>query len=556
MEQDIRNESQLIKRSLKRLCSLFCIVLPILWLPLTIVAQAPVKEWDARFGGTSIDELYALHQLNDGSYILGGKSSSPISGDKTEAGRGYFDYWVVKISSTGTKIWDKRFGGNDDDDFVSIEPTLDGGFILGGTSESAASGDKTEPNFGFRNIWVVKIDSNGTKQWDKRFGSNQSEYFGNVIQTADGGYMVAGSTQSLTPSGNVSQPTNGYTDFWVLKLDSSGTILWDARYGGSGVDNLYSMQSTSDGGYILTGSSSSPISGDKTVGLVGGSSDFDVWMIKIDNAGIKQWDAGFGGDESEFWGEVIPTSDGGYIWMVESESGISGDKTHAAIGDQDYWIIKVNSTGVKEWDATYGTTGWDYPTEILQTPDGGYIVGGYTSSGISGDKTQASIGFSDYWLLKISATGTKQWDAAFGGSSGDELHELIQTSDGGFMVGGLSRSSISGDKSQPTWGGNDFWILKLSQEIIGFDFIDAGLQLVVYPNPAQDRFTLLTDKAFTESVPLNLFNMGGQLVHSQVLPKGSVGGEVVLEKHVPAGLYTLQLNVGGKLYYQKINLGF
>jgi hypothetical protein len=341
---------------MKTITTLFAIVLAFSF-SISTAQTAPEKQWDARFGGSDEDYLYSLQQTADGGYILGGYSSSGISGDKTQASQGGLDYWIVKTNSGGVKQWDARFGGSSDDALLSLQQTADGGYILGGYSYSGISGDKTQASQGLYDYWIVKTDGGGVKQWD-------------------------------------------------------------ARFGGSSGDVLYSLQQTADGGYILGGYSLSGISGDKTHARNGGN---DYWIVKTDADGVKQWDAGFGGSSDDYLLSLQQTADGGYILGGWSYSGISGDKTQASQGSWDYWILKTDASGVKQWDAGFGGSSDDFLSSLQQTADGGYILGGYSDSGISGDKTQESQGGYDYWIVKTDGGGAKQWDAGFGGSDGDPL---------------------------------------------------------------------------------------------------------------------------------------
>jgi hypothetical protein len=143
-----------------------------------------------------------------------------------------------------------------------------------------------------------------------------------------------------------------------------------------------------------------------------------------------------------------------------SESGIEGDKSQDTIGGEDYWVIKIDANGIKQWDATFGGSGDDEGRYIEQTEDGGYILGGYSDSDSGNDKTENSRGKIDYWIIKIDANGTKQWDATFGSAQSDFLRVVIQTTDGGYILGGQSQSDISGDKTQPIGAGEISGLLK------------------------------------------------------------------------------------------------
>ncbi len=216
-------------------------------------AQAPaVKQWDKTYGGNDDDEPYSLKQTTDGGYILGGYSSSNISGNKTENSKGAYDYWIVKMDGSGNKQWDKTYGGSDEDYLVSLQQTTDGGYILGGYSLSNSSGDKTANSKGNYDYWIVKVDGNGNKQWDKTFGGNDADYLVSLQQTSDGGYILAGYSLSNS-SGDKTENDKGNYDYWVVKVDGSGNKQWDKTFGGSGDDALRSLQQTTDGGYIAGG---------------------------------------------------------------------------------------------------------------------------------------------------------------------------------------------------------------------------------------------------------------------------------------------------------------
>lgn len=422
-------------------------------------AQAPVvKQWDKTFGGSGDDELHSLQQTSDGGYILGGTSPSNINGDKTENSKGSNDYWVVKIDANGKKKWDRTFGGNANDVLYSVKQTSDRGYILGGNSYSRISGDKTENKNGVPDYWIVKIDSSGNKQWDKTYGAGKVDLLYSLQQTSDGGYILGGSSTSGI-SGDKTDSTRGNYDYWIVKVDSSGNKQWDKTFGGGGDDQLYSVQQTLDGGYILGGSSGSNISGDRTEANRG--SGYDYWIVKVDNNGNKQWDRTFGGSYFDYFSSLQQTSDGGYILGGDSGSNISGDKTESSKGFADYWIVKLDANGKKQWDRTLGGGNDDRLHSLQQTSDGGYILGGYSYSGIGGDKTEANNGETDYWIIKINNNGNKQWDKTFGGIGNDYLTSLQQTSNGRYILGGYSASPISGDKTENSRGSNDYWIVKL-----------------------------------------------------------------------------------------------
>lgn len=463
---------------------LFVILLRALTAIVNAQNTAPTKKWDVTYGGSNYDPLTVTQQTTDGGYIMGGYSLSGISGDKTQASQGVGDYWIVKTDHSGIKQWDATFGGIGTDYLSSLQQTDDGGFILGGYSNSGISGDKTQLNQGEYDYWIVKTDANGVKQWDATFGGSSNDQLTEICITDEGGFMLGGYSNSNI-SGDKSQTSQGYADYWIVKTDANGVKQWDARFGGNKDDLLYSLQQTADGGYILGGSSFSGLSGDKTQESQGAR---DYWTVRTDANGIKQWDARFGGGSDDYLLSLQQTIDGGYILGGYSYSGFGGDKTQLSQGGYDYWIVKADANGIKQWDKRFGGSGWDFLYSLWQTADEGYILGGFSDSEISGDKTQASQGYDDYWIVKTDANGAKQWDARFGGSMDDKLISLGQISDGGYVLGGMSQSGMSGDKTQVSQGDFDYWLVKVT--------FDCNSGITVYADADDDSYGDATSSYF------------------------------------------------------------
>jgi hypothetical protein len=250
----------------------------------------------------------------------------------------------------------------------------------------------------------------------------------------------------------------------LLRLTAVETNNGTSVYGGSYDDELYSLQQTKDGGFILGGYSNSDSTGDKTQNNKGTQYSYDYWVVKIDSSGTKQWDKSFGGTSSDYLSSIQQTTDGGYILGGYSLSGMGGDKTQNSRGARDYWVVKIDRNGIKKWDKRFGGNDEDYLNALQQTIDGGYILGGESSSGISGDKTKANFGFaqfvSDFWIVKIDAKGIKQWDSCYGGNGYDGIFALRQTRDTGYIFAGHSSSDSSGAKTETDRGYDDYWVVK------------------------------------------------------------------------------------------------
>ena len=435
-------------------------------------------EWQKTIGGNKDDFLTSIEQTLDGGYIIGGYSESDSSGDKTEGSIGAsvnYDYWVLKLDSSGNIQWQNTIGGTDDDELSIVSQTSDGGYILGGSSYSNISSDKSENNVGL-DYWVVKLDAVGNIQWDNTIIGNHYDRLKSLKQTADGGYFLGGYSISDSAYDKTENNIN-YNDYWVLKLDSAGAIQWQKTIGGNNYDELNSVQLTSDGGYILGG-----------VSYPAGSYS-NYLVIKLDSSGNIQWQHAFGGGDQDYLNSLQQTTDGGYILGGYSGSDISGNKTENCLGYYDYWVIKLNSMGNIQWQNTIGGTGWDVLSSVIKTTDGGYLLKGSSSSMNSFDKIENCLGGNDIWIVKLDSTGNIQNQKTIGGYRNDDYNanylnssnSITKTTNGGYIFGTSSSSNISGDKSENCKGNNyyspDYWIVKFKDKynsITGKLFIDAN----------------------------------------------------------------------------------
>ncbi|KAA9331719.1 T9SS type A sorting domain-containing protein [Adhaeribacter soli] len=507
-------------------------------------------QWDKTFGGSSGDVLSSVKQTTEGGYILGGYSSSGISGDKSQGNQGTvayttYDFWVVKVDASGNKTWDKTFGGGSDDWLRSLQQTSDGGYILGGGTYSGIGGDKSQASQGLFDYWIIKLNSNGNKLWDKTFGGSDTEAFASLQQTSDGGYILGGTSISGI-SGDKSQARKGAVDYWIVKLDANGNKIWDKTFGGNlgaGTYNFSKIEQTSDGGYILGGSSSDDIGADKTQPSRGGA---DYWVVKIDPAGNKLWDKTLGGSNTEILTSLQQTSDGGYILGGYSDSGLNGDKSQAGFGGKDYWVVKLDGAGNKTWDKTFGGPGHDELSALQQTSDGGYILGGSADSVFN-----QSFRNTDYWVLKLDSAGNKIWEQTIGGNGEDGLQSLQQTSDGNYILGGFSWSAASRDKTQASQGGYDFWIVKLGPEVLATAENKPDFNISIFPNPNQGKFNLQFSNINAPAAEVIITDLLGRVVLQQLVNTRSQG---LRELEIPAvkGMYLVQVKAGNQTSTRKI----
>ncbi|MBK7965127.1 MAG: T9SS type A sorting domain-containing protein [Bacteroidetes bacterium] len=415
-------------------------------------------EWQRTIGGSDLDMLSSIKPTADGGVICGGGSLSGVSGDKTEACRGLMDYWVVKIDSYNNIEWEKTIGGSSWEAISDIQQTFDGGYICVGYTDSNISGDKTENGLGSQDFWVLKLSNVGNIEWQNTIGGSGLDLACNILQAADGGYVISGHSSSGI-SGDKTSPCWGGDDFWIVKIDSLGQVIWDKTIGGNGGDLLFSMILTPDGGIVCGGTSGSDISGNKTIGSAGG---LDFWIVKLDSSGNILWQNVIGGNDVDMMRSIQLTSDNGFICSGYSKSGISGNKTDDNFGYEDIWIVKVDSVGMLQWQVNLGGESSEDCNSIVQTLNGEYIVGGFSSSNISGNKVESRIGQFDYWIIKLDSFGNIIWQNTIGGVEEERIYELFQTTDGGLLAGGYSSSGISFDKTSSSKGSSDFWLVKLT----------------------------------------------------------------------------------------------
>nr|MDO8097621.1 hypothetical protein [Candidatus Njordarchaeota archaeon] len=300
----------------------------------------------------------------------------------------------------------------------------------GGTSNDGASsvqqtsdggyilaGEINSFGAGWYDFWLVKVDGSGNHQWNKTYGGTGNEAAYSVQQTSDGGYITAGYTDSFGA---------GMLDFWLVKTDDSGKQQWNKTYGGADTDAASSVRQTSDGGYIVSG---------RTLSFGAGLNDF--WLVKTDESGNHQWSKTYGGNDDDCAWSVQRVSDGGYI--------VAGYTRSFGAGMLDFWLVKVDGSGNHQWNKTYGGTGTETAWSVQQTSDGGYIVAGQT------DSFGASM--FDFWLVKTDGNGNLQWSKTYGGTLDDGASSVQQTSDGGYITAGATYSFGA--------GGYDSWLVKV-----------------------------------------------------------------------------------------------
>ncbi len=318
---------------------------------------------------------------------------------------------VAAFAQPPDSLWSRTYGGGDADRCLAIQQTRDGGYVLAGETWSYGAGEL--------DAYLVKTNVDGDSVWSHAYGGIRHEACYSIQETSDGGYILGGATGYFT------QP-DGETDFWLVKTDSLGSELWSRTFGNSQYDYCYSVQQTSDGGYVLGG----------YTGGVFGVFYTDFWLVKTDASGDSLWSRVYGGNSFDECTSVRPTTDGGYV--------LAGYTRSFGAGTDDFWLVKTDANGDSLWSRTFGGSSYDYCFSAQQTADGGYILAGGTESFGSGAR--------DSWLVKTNANGDSLWSRTFGGSGDDWARSVQETLDGGYILAGFTQSFGA--------GGYDFWIGK------------------------------------------------------------------------------------------------
>ena len=311
---------------------------------------------------------------------------------------------------TFVEDWNRTFGGGSLDYAHSVAQTSDGGFILAGKTYSFGAGDV--------DAWLIRTDASGIEEWSRTFGGASWDYARSVAQTSDGGFILAGRTESFGAGG---------LDAWLIRTNASGIEDWSRTFGGARDDYANSVAQTSDGGFILAGYT---------------EGSHDAWLIRTDASGIEQWSRTFGGGDLDGASSIAQTSDGGFIL-----AGYTRESFGAGWYDDDAWLIRTDASGIEEWSRTFGGVDYDRAHSVAQTSDGGFILAGRTESFGTGDRA---------WLIRTDASGIEQWSRTFGGAGRDEAYAVAQTSDGGFILAGETWSSGAGRE--------DAWLIKVCEE--------------------------------------------------------------------------------------------
>lgn len=490
------------------------------------LSAQPEIEWQKTYGDFGFDNaIEILHTIDDG-FIIG---SNITIGDPDDPYNAILDNQITKFDIEGNIEWQKTYGGTSNDIIYAMANTSDGGFIYGGAT-SSIDGDIVD-NKGFFDLWIFKTDNQGELEWSNTFGGSGGDFAWSVLQSEDGGYIVAGTSDST--DGDLSQ-NNGTTDIWIMKIDALGNLLWEQTMGGVSDEKVKKVIQSSDGGFIFAGTSSFGGDISNSQGL------FDYWIIKLDVDGNLVWENTYGGTEPDFATSIAETESGGFV--VAGQTYSNNGMVSQNFGESDIWVIEIDKDGNLIWEQNFGGSSDEAPSSIIKGKSGGYLISGYTVS--NDEDISLNKGSADIWLLKISDQGQLEWEKTIGGSETDFATSIIQLESSAIIIAGESGSS-DGDFVVNN-GGADIMLVKFDALELNTNDLVFGNNFIVGPNPTSGH-TKVFQTEYMKGVEFKMFDSNGKLV----LYKDNIP-QILDLKSILSGVYILQFNLGESIATKKL----
>jgi hypothetical protein len=509
--------------------------------PLLLGAQNLQLSSQLSFGSFDWDELIDIIETPDGGYLLCGISNGQATGDKTSptfGTQGDPDIWVLKIDNSGTILWQKTYGGSSAEIMSSIYPTHDGNFIIASASNSnnIGEGNKTAPRIGGFDFWILKIDPIGDIIWQETYGGSFEEEENQVLLNTDGGFIVSTDSQSDI-SGNRQLPLKGTKDIWVLFLDSNGTYQKELAFGGSQFNSGAGL-SRNQNTLFISGVSDSPQSIDKSEDSYG---ETDYWVLKTDLDGNVLADKTIGGSKSDAAMGHVTDFEGNIIVYGWSKSIPSGNKTAPWRGGADYWLVKLDTNLNIIWDKSFGGSNDDKPwlssnSGIHSLYHNMTLISGNSSSS-NGDKTSPNYGQDDFWVIGVDKDGNKVLEFSMGGTEEEAAKGIYENSTHQIMVYGRSESDVSGNKTTTSQGGNDFWMVTLDL-LLNVTKVE-NAELNVFPNPTSSVLNFSIPFP-NQEVKIELVDILGRK-HFRSISNGKNAGQVDVTRF-SSGTYFLNIS--------------
>ena len=494
------------------------------------------------FGGDNLEYSFGNIQLSNGTFLVFGQSESSYSGNLTVPNFGMEDIYLINYNADFTINWQKNYGGNYSDAAFNLINTNDGGFLICGNSNSTSGGNKTAPNYGDFDVWLIKCDIYGNKQWEKTYGGNNREENRSVKQLNNNNFIVFCSSYSSV-SGNKTSVNKGGSDYWVLYLDEQGNMIWDKSYGGNLSEHIDDAIIDENGNIYLAGNSFSNISGDKSQNNFDTThSTSDIWVVKIDANGDIIWDKSYGNDSNNSVSKIVKSDNSLYLafnidgYATPNSGNVTSQTTNNTSGS-DYLLMKLDTDGNILWDKNYGG---DLSEGIIKVivVNNSLILIGYSDSNISGDKTENSRGGNDVWCVLVNKEGDVIKDKTIGGANNDTYGFVFALNYNRFFIGIDSNSGVSGDKTIPNYDNfGDIWIVDVSTTI-DLGIKESKTAKILYgPNPTHNQVTFTNlNQNFSY---LTVYDIQGKVIAKNISVKN-------------LNTYQLNLNVKKGIYFAKL----
>ena len=501
------------------------------------------------YGGSNWEGAVTIEPKVGGYFIFGGTSSS--DGD-VSFHFGKQDYWLYEITTTGQLLWEQTYGGSEEDYVAQMLRTPDGGFLMFGETYSQ-DGDVGCNHSSNGDWWLVKTDSLGNKEWTSCLGGTHKEYAMQIKYAHDGGYILVGTTGSV--DGDIAL-NHGMYDVWVVKIDWDGQIVWERAFGGSRSDYGQAIALTNDGGYVVGGNVNST-NGNAACreGLPGQNGS--IWLLKLDSRGQLEWQQCYGGSSGEGVADILQASDEGFVILGGTASD-DGDVNcfHGVPGNgnwSDMWVVKVDTLGQIEWQRCLGGTGYDEPSIIRPLDDGGYIVGGNTTSQDGDALCNESLqGGHTVILHRLSQNGDLLWTKCLGSPVDNSLFAMHVFSPTHFLLGATARSNGI-DVNCNLKGETDIWLVEIMDTTVSINEqkpAHAKASFLLYPNPATNEVWLQLPTNMQQAImQVELISPTGRLIYTS---KAEGEFHKIELKHLPPGLYLIRLWDGERWLVEKV----
>lgn len=519
------------------------------WFSIFGFSQIPELTQQKTMGGDSYDSGECMVEQCSGELVICATSFSGVSGNKTKEAFKEEDIWVYKLSRNREIVWQVSLGGDGFDSPSAIIETVEGGFLVLGSSSSGISGNKFASNYGNSDVWLVKLSNDGVIEWQKTYGGSENDVGKDIIPLDGGDFMILASSFSGA-SGTKTTPNKGGSDYWLIRVDANGNLIDEAVIGGQGSDYAEDCMLLGDDKLVITGISESGVSGDKTSPNYGGP---DFWTVIVKLDGTVLYSVGEGGSGYDLARSISIRNDEVLI-VGTSSSSASGSKTLPSYGFEDFWCIAYDDHLNRKWEQVFGginSDGFHADVKGLFFESlGQYVIAGGSRSNVSGNKGVPNIGavWGDFWVIGIDTLGVKQFEYMAGGDGDEIVNDIMLSNKNQLFVLGASLSGKTGNKEEENYGGPDSWLVELDFGIWEEPNYEE-FTLTAFPIPASSvlRYSLPILPCEAEVV---LTDYAGQMVYQNSIE--SRNDWQIDVTNIQKGIYILYVKTKDFYYTKKV----